>query len=89
MINEAERLQQVKEISRRIIKIQVIGAVGNILVGLAIYGIWGAQGNAFLPILNNLNVVYSMLVIGIVIMTWQYANYFPLIKKRNELTESN
>jgi len=87
MLNDAERKQQLKAISRRIFKIQVIGALGNILVGLAIYGIWGAQGNAFLPILNNLDVVYSMLVIGIFIMIWQYANYFPLIRERDKLSE--
>ncbi len=89
IVNEQEKQQALKDVNKRLMKIQFIGAIGNILVGLAIYGIWGAQGNAFLPILNNMDVVYSMLVVGIVIIVWQFANYFPLIKKRIELTKAD
>jgi len=86
--NEQEKQQELKTVNARLMKIQIIGALGNILVGLAIYGIWGAQGDAFLTILNNIDVVYSMLVLGFAIMIWQYANYFPLIRKRIELTKA-
>ncbi len=89
IVNEQEKQQALKDVNKRLMKIQIIGAIGNILVGLALYGIWGAQGNAFLPILNNMDVAYSMLVLGIIIMTWQFANYFPLIKKRIELTKAD
>lgn len=87
MFNQAEKEQQLKEVNQRLIKIQIIGALGNILVGLALYGIWGAQGDAFLPILNNMTVAYSMMVIGIMILVWQFSNYFPLIKKKIALTK--
>lgn len=87
--NEQEKQQALKDINKRLIKIQFIGAIGNILLGLALYGIWGAQGDAFLPILNNMDVVYSMMVVGIMIIVWQFANYFPLIKKRIELTKAD
>ena len=89
MINEAERAQQLKEVTAKLIKVQMFGAIGWILVGLAIYGIWGAQGNAFHPLLNDSNVVYGMLTVGIVIMVVEMAIYIPLLKKHVELTKSS
>ena len=88
MINEAERAQQLKEVKVRLVKVQMFGAIGWILVGFAMYGIWGAQGDAFHPLLNDSNVVYGMLTVGIVIMVVEMVVYIPLLKKRIELTKS-
>jgi len=89
MINEAERAQQIKEVTANLVKIQVFGAIGWILVGLAMYGIWGAQGNAFHPLLNDSDVVYGMLYVGIAIMVVEFAIYIPLLRKRIVLTKGN
>ena len=89
MINEAERAQQLKEVTAKLIKVQMFGAIGWILVGFAMYGIWGAEGNAFHPLLNDSNVVYGMLYVGIAIMVVEMVVYIPLLKKRIELTKSN
>ena len=89
MINEAERAQQLKEVTAKLIKVQMFGAIGWILVGFAMYGIWGAQGNAFHPLLNDSNVVYGMLTVGIAIMIVEFVIYIPLLKKRIALTKSN
>lgn len=87
VINEAERAQQLKETTAKFIKVQLIGSIGTILVGLALYAIFGAQGNAFHPLLNDSDVVNGMLIVGIVIMGWQFVTIIPLMKKRIKLSK--
>jgi len=89
MINEAERAQQLKEISQKMIKVQVMGAIGPILFGLALYAIFGANGDAFHPLLNNMDVVYSMLITGGAIMLWEFVVFIGLAKKRASLEKDN
>ena len=89
MINEAERAQQLKEITAKFIKVQLIGSVGTILVGLALYAIFAAQGNAFHPLLNDRDVAHGMLIVGGVIMLWQYVTIIPLMKKRIVLSKKD
>jgi len=85
--NEQEKQQQLNEISKKIVKVQILGAPGTILLGLALYAIFGAQGDAFHPLLNNMDVVYSMLFIGIAIMVWELITFIALVRKRAELTK--
>ena len=84
-----DREYQQKQISRKITKIQTIGSISPILVGLAAYGIWGADGDAFHPILNSTNVTYSMLGVGIIGMVWEINLLVPLFKERKKLTSGN
>ena len=87
MYNEQEKQQQIKDITRKIVKVQILGAPGTILLGLALYAIFGANGDAFHPLLNDMDVVYSILIIGIVIMAWEFMTFISLIRKRAELTK--
>jgi len=87
MYNEQEKQQQIKDITRKIVKVQILGAPGTILLGLALYAIYGANGDAFHPLLNDMDVVYSMLILGIVIMAWEFLTFISLIRKKAELTK--
>lgn len=77
--------QRLKEIGKEIVILQIIGAVGPILVGLALYGIWGADGNAFHPLLDDTKATYIMLAIGISVMVWEFSKLFPLLIERRQL----
>ena len=79
--NEAE----LKHIKRRIILTQITGTPGAILLGIGLYGVFGAHGNAFHPLLNNKSVVAGLLVIGAAIEIWQFYVLIPLIKKQIKL----
>lgn len=64
---------------------QIIGAPGMILIGLGLYGVFGAKGNAFHPILNDLNTCYAMLAVGGVIAAWEAVTVFKISRKQAAL----
>ena len=64
---------------------QLIGAPGAIFIGLALYAIFGANGDAFHPLLNDKTIVNSLLIIGIAIELWQFYVIIPLFKKQAKL----
>jgi len=84
-----ESLKTVKEIDKEIRKISLISSPGPIMLGLSLYSIFEAKGNAFLPILNNMQVVYGMLTLGAVICVWELKKISILSKLRAELTRKD
>lgn len=81
--------QKLKNIKLKIVKLQIFGAPGAILLGLGLYGIFGAQGNAFHPLLNDLGIVYGLLATGIAIELWQLFMLIPLWKKQSQIAKSS
>ena len=73
---------ELKNIKKKIVRIQIIGVPAAILIGLGLYGIFGANGNAFHPVLNDRKVIYSMLVVGVILEIWQFSILMPLFKKQ-------
>ena len=55
------------EIKKSIIKTQFVSMIAVTLIGLGIYGIFVAKGNAFHPVLNNQEVLNTMLVVGVIL----------------------
>jgi len=81
----ANKQEELDYITKKIVKIQILGAPGTIMLGLAFYAIFGAQGDAFHPLLNDMNVVYSMLGLGVVITVWEFMTFWKLIKQKKKL----
>lgn len=77
--------EETKAIRTKTIKIQLLGIPGAIFIGLALYAIFAAKGNAFHPALNNMNIVYTILVVGIVIELVQFVMLIPLWKRLAQL----
>ena len=84
----ANNKEQLKRVKSQIIKTQILAAPGAILLGLGLYGMIGANGNAFHPLLNDLNVVYGCLAIGSAIEIWQFFKVIPLLKKQSQIHKS-
>ena len=76
---------ELKQLKKRIILMQIIGAPGAILLGLGLYGVFGANGNAFHPLLNDKNIVAGLVVVGVAIEVWQLVVLIPLFKKQIKL----
>lgn len=81
--------EELKNIKKQIIKTQIIGAPGAILLGLGLYGMFGANGDAFHPSLNDKNIVNSLLFVGVAIEIWQLYVLMPLLKKTKIVREKN
>ena len=74
-----------KEVQKQIIIANVLGAPGAILIGVALYSIFGAKGEPLHPALANTETVYSMLFIGVVIQIWELTKVIPLLKRKAKL----
>ena len=74
--------QQLAAIKREIIKTQVFGIRAALLLGLGLYGLFAASGDAFHPLLNNQRVVYGMLVAGAVLEVVQMYRLIPLLREQ-------
>ena len=77
--------EELQHLQKKIIMFNILGAPGAILFGLGLYGLFGAKGDAFIPILNNLNVVYSFIAVGAITMIWEFAVTIPLLKRKSEI----
>ena len=82
IVNEEDGL---KEIKKKIIKTQMIGTPGAILLGVGLYGMFGADGDAFHPLLNDEIFVKNILVIGAAIEIWRFYVLIPLFKKKSKI----
>lgn len=77
--------KRIKEIDKQILTISILDSPGAIMLGLGLYAKFGAEGDAFLPILNNQTFVNSLLLAGAVIMIWGSSKTFGLIRERARL----
>lgn len=84
-INNEEQLRTVK---LQIVKTQMLGAPGMIMLGFGLYGMFGANGNAFHPLLNDVNIVYGLLAVGAAIQIWQFFKVIPLIIKQSQIQKA-
>lgn len=74
-------------LTKIIIVIHILGVPGLIMVGLAIYAIFSANGNVLHPALNNQTVIYNMLIIGAIISIWEFIYTLMLLKQRSNMQD--
>jgi hypothetical protein len=79
---------ELKNIKKKIIKTQLVGAPGALLLGLGLYGMFGANGDAFHPLLNDAVFVKNILYIGAAIEIWQLYVLIPLFKKQSRIIKN-
>ena len=80
--NREEELQQIR---KKLIIMNMIDAHAAVLCGLGIYGLYGASGDAFIDILNNQAIATTAAVAGGMIMFCCMAIMFPLFKRKADL----
>ena len=79
--NSSERSSE-NNLDAGIIKYSVIDGVGSVMLGLGLYGKYGANGNAFHSLLDNPSVVIALLVVGAIVMAWGGFNMLSLMKEK-------
>ncbi len=80
---------RVKEIDKEFIKVQIFEAPGTIMLGLGLYGKFGADGNAFHPFLNDPTNINILLILGAVIMAWGGYKSFTLLREKASLKKKH
>jgi hypothetical protein len=83
MTKEAE----IQAIDKKIMMVSIMDAPGSILVGLALYSKFATNGDAFHPLLNDPDVVNSMIVLGGVIMAWGAYKILTLSQAKRKLAK--
>ncbi|MDR4515965.1 MAG: hypothetical protein MRK00_00985 [Nitrosomonas sp.] len=77
--------KELVEIKKSIIKTQFVSMIAVTLIGLGVYGIFVAKGNAFHPVLNNQEILNVMLAVGIILEIRHIFQLIPLLKRHAEL----
>jgi len=80
-----DREKEAKDLERKLLWVTIIDTPGAILVGLALYGKFGANGNAFHPLLNNDTVLAAMFAVGGAIMAWGSWQVITIARRRAKL----
>jgi hypothetical protein len=73
--------QKPSAFEKRVFRLAVCETPGTILVLLGAYAKFWADGNAFMPVLNNPGVHNAMLAIGLTIWLATWTEFFNLSKK--------
>lgn len=81
-MNLKRRQQKIK---KELITVLIVSFTAVLIFALGLYAKFVANGEAFLPILNNQLVVNIMLVLGASLMTWTSYKTFALAKQKREL----
>ena len=82
---DTSREEELSQIKSKIIKINIIGYPGLILLGLGLYGLFGAKGDAFHPMLNDMKVVFGFIAYGIASVIWEFSQLIPLYRKKEKI----
>jgi len=82
---DSRQEKELQEIQKRMLKINILASPGAVLLGLGLYGKFGANGNAFLSVLNNPYAVNISIIAGAIVMVWEFAAVFQLLKRKAEI----
>ncbi|MCW8901395.1 MAG: hypothetical protein OQK95_12045 [Gammaproteobacteria bacterium] len=83
---DENKQKELAVINKKIFKTKMYGYPGGVFLGFGLYGIFGANGDAFHPVLNDSEIVYSLTIIGAIIIVWELSALMPLFKKKSKIT---
>ena len=77
---------ELDQIRKKIILLQIIDFPAAVMLGLGLYARFGADGNAFIDLLNNRNIVDTLIGVGGMMMFWVLLKMIPLFIRKSEIT---
>ena len=78
-----------KEVQKKIMVIKLVTMPAAVALGLGLYGVFAAKGNAFHPLLNSMDFSYTLIAVGLVIEAIGTFKLIPLFKLHKQLAPSN
>lgn len=80
-----QRAAEIKALEKEMIKVSILETPGTILLGLAMYAKFAANGQPFHPILADESVLLGMFVAGGSIALWGGLRFMMIAKRRKAL----
>ena len=77
--------EEMKQIQKKLRILVIIDGLAMMLIGLGLYAVFGADGNAIFDLLNNKNIAYGAVIVGGVVAAWCLVKIFPLLQRQVEL----
>ena len=77
--------EEIKQLDKKLIMLNIIDAPAMILIGLGIFGKFGANPEGLHPLLANSEVTTAMLVVGGMFAAWCGLQVFKVAQRRSEL----
>lgn len=81
--------KRARELSRKIIFLQILFAPGAIMLGLGAYAMYGADGAAFIEILNNREAQFALIGLGVILLIIEGFLVIPLAVEKDRLTKKS
>ena len=72
--------EEIKQNQRELFIRIIIDSLALIFIGLGLYAVFGANGNAFLDILNNKSVAYGLIAVSGVVTAWCHLKRWPQLR---------
>jgi hypothetical membrane protein len=83
------KTQQLREIQKEKIKAMITDIPGVVMVGVALFGIFGEPNNvSVLSFLENKNITYFMLAAGLISMSFHVVKILQLAKREQAIRAS-
>ena len=82
-VNKEARLLEIK---KSMAVINVLNTIPNIALGLALYGLFVAQGDAFIDFLNSKQNCYLLIGISLVVEAFSMSHFIKLVRERSALS---
>lgn len=83
------KTQQLREIQKEKIKAMITDIPGVLMVGVALFGIFGETNNvSVLSFLENKNITYFMLAAGLISMSFHVVKILQLAKREQAIRAS-
>ena len=81
--------EELKQVNKEIVKLNIIGFPGAMLLGFGLYGLFEKNSSSLHPLFGHERFVYLLLIAGALIEIWQFVKILPLLKKRVLLTKND
>jgi|GEM_PF-684674 len=87
MSQTSEISTEIKNLEKEINRLNMVDIPGMVLLGLGLYGVFGAKGDAFIAALNNQAVAYGTIAIGLAVVGHTLWRLIPLLLRHARLKE--
>lgn len=82
-----QKEKRIKDVRNQIRRILIFWSPGPVILAFGLYGMFGANGHAFYPLLNKQSVVLGLLIVGLYMVIVQVLKLFPLLTELGRLLQ--